>query len=116
MVNERDGVLILSENTGAYEELGAFALGVNPFDIEEQAEAISPRPRHAGRGAPRAPATHLRTSWSTTASTTGCARSSTTSTPSLAGALGRSRGRRGQGRSAVWPVGALAQQAPYSAS
>jgi len=40
VVNERDGVLILSENTGAYEELGAFALGVNPFDIEEQAEAI----------------------------------------------------------------------------
>ena len=40
VVNERDGVLILSENTGAYEELGAFALGVNPFDIEQQAEAI----------------------------------------------------------------------------
>ncbi len=39
-VNQRDGVLILSENTGAYGELGAFALGVNPFDLEEQAEAI----------------------------------------------------------------------------
>ena len=33
-------MLILSEYAGAYEELGAFALGVNPFDIEEQAEAI----------------------------------------------------------------------------
>lgn len=40
VVNQRDGVLILSENTGAYAELGAFALGVNPFDLEEQAEAI----------------------------------------------------------------------------
>ncbi len=40
LVNERDGVLILSENTGAHEELGAFALTVNPFDIEAQAEAL----------------------------------------------------------------------------
>jgi len=39
-VNTRDGVLMLSENTGAHEELGEFALTVNPFDIEEQAEAI----------------------------------------------------------------------------
>jgi trehalose 6-phosphate synthase len=40
LVNERDGVLILSENTGAFEEIGALAVAVNPFDIEEQAEAI----------------------------------------------------------------------------
>ncbi len=40
LVNERDGVLILSENAGAHEELGAWALSVNPFDIEAQAEAI----------------------------------------------------------------------------
>lgn len=40
VVNQRDGVLILSENTGAYGELGAFALGVSPFDLEEQAEAL----------------------------------------------------------------------------
>ena len=40
VVNTRDGVLILSENTGASEELGSFALTVNPFDIEEQAAAI----------------------------------------------------------------------------
>jgi trehalose 6-phosphate synthase len=40
LVNERDGVLILSENVGAYEEIGAFALGVNPFDVEAQAEAL----------------------------------------------------------------------------
>ena len=40
LVNERDGVSILSENTGAHEELGEFALSVNPFDVQEQAEAI----------------------------------------------------------------------------
>jgi len=40
LVNERGGVLILSENTGAHEELGPWALSVNPFDLEEQAQAI----------------------------------------------------------------------------
>ena len=40
VVNDRDGVLILSENTGASEELGAFAVSVNPFDIEQQAAGI----------------------------------------------------------------------------
>src|ERR1019366_6894318 len=33
MVNERAGVSVLSENTGAHEELGEFALSVNPFDL-----------------------------------------------------------------------------------
>jgi len=40
LVNERGGVSILSENTGAHEELGDFALSVNPFDIGELAETI----------------------------------------------------------------------------
>jgi trehalose 6-phosphate synthase len=40
LVNERGGVLVLSENTGAHEELGAHALTVHPFDIEQQAEAL----------------------------------------------------------------------------
>jgi trehalose 6-phosphate synthase len=40
LVNERDGVLILSENTGAYEELGDWALSINPFDVAGQADAI----------------------------------------------------------------------------
>ncbi len=39
-VNERDGVVMLSENTGSHEELGECVLSVNPFDIEEQAETI----------------------------------------------------------------------------
>jgi trehalose 6-phosphate synthase len=40
LVNERKGVSLLSENTGAHEELGEFALSVNPFDVQEQADAI----------------------------------------------------------------------------
>lgn len=40
VANEKNGVLILSENAGAYEELGEYALTVNPFDIDEQAEAL----------------------------------------------------------------------------
>ncbi|HET7857497.1 MAG TPA: trehalose-6-phosphate synthase [Gaiellaceae bacterium] len=40
LVNGRDGVLILSENAGAHEELGDWALTVNPFDVEAQADAI----------------------------------------------------------------------------
>jgi trehalose 6-phosphate synthase len=40
LINERDGALILSENTGAYDELEQHALSVNPFDIQEQADAI----------------------------------------------------------------------------
>lgn len=40
LVNERDGVLILSENVGAFEEIGQYALAVNPFDVEAQADAL----------------------------------------------------------------------------
>ena len=40
LVNERDGVLILSENAGAHAELGEWALTVNPFDVAGQADAI----------------------------------------------------------------------------
>jgi trehalose 6-phosphate synthase len=40
MVNQRAGVSLLSENTGAHEELGEYALSVNPFDIQELADSI----------------------------------------------------------------------------
>ena len=40
LVNERDGVLILSENAGAHEELAEWALTVNPVDVYGQAQAI----------------------------------------------------------------------------
>ena len=41
LVNTRDGVVVLSENTGAHAELGEWALTVNPFDVDGQAKAIS---------------------------------------------------------------------------
>lgn len=40
LVNTRDGVLVLSENAGAHDELGEFALTINPFDVAGQAAAI----------------------------------------------------------------------------
>jgi trehalose 6-phosphate synthase len=40
LANERNGVLILSENAGAHEELGPFSLTIDPFDVRAQAEAI----------------------------------------------------------------------------
>jgi trehalose 6-phosphate synthase len=40
LVNERDGVLVLSENAGAYEELAEWSVGVNPYDVWGQAEAL----------------------------------------------------------------------------
>jgi trehalose 6-phosphate synthase len=40
LLNARDGVLILSENTGSSEELAEWALTVNPFDVYGQAQAI----------------------------------------------------------------------------
>ncbi len=39
-VNLRDGVLMLSENTGSHHELRDFSISVNPFDVQEQADAI----------------------------------------------------------------------------
>ena len=40
LVNERHGVVVLSRQAGAYEELGEWVLGVDPLDVEEQAEAM----------------------------------------------------------------------------
>jgi trehalose 6-phosphate synthase len=40
LVNTRDGVVVLSENAGVHEELGPWALTINPFDVAAQAEAI----------------------------------------------------------------------------
>ena len=40
VINEKHGVLVLSENAGAHEELGEHALTVNPYDVDGQADAI----------------------------------------------------------------------------
>lgn len=39
-VNENNGVLVLSKNAGAWAELGHGALGVNPFDLADMAQAL----------------------------------------------------------------------------
>ena len=40
-VNERDGVVVLSREAGAYEELADVVIGVNPFDVTGTAAALA---------------------------------------------------------------------------
>jgi len=40
VINEENGVLILSDKAGCYEELKDYSLNVNPFDVSETAEAF----------------------------------------------------------------------------
>ena len=40
LVNRQDGTVVLSRNAGAHARLGRHALGINPFDLAETAEAI----------------------------------------------------------------------------
>jgi trehalose 6-phosphate synthase len=40
LLNTRDGALVLSENAGAHEELGEWAVTVDPFDVSGQADAL----------------------------------------------------------------------------
>jgi len=40
LVNQSDGVIVLSENAGAHEELHSSVLSVNPFDVEATAAAM----------------------------------------------------------------------------
>jgi trehalose 6-phosphate synthase len=46
LVNRRDGVLVLSPEAGAFEELGEAVLPIHPYDIEQGAAAL-----HAALGA-----------------------------------------------------------------
>jgi trehalose 6-phosphate synthase len=41
LVNRRHGALVLSVNAGAYGRLGRHAIGVNPFDVAETADAMA---------------------------------------------------------------------------
>ena len=62
-VNDRDGVVVLSENAGAHEDLGDWTITVNPFDIEGQAEALHEAltmPPDERRRRAEAIATHVR--------------------------------------------------------
>jgi trehalose 6-phosphate synthase len=40
LVNQTDGVIVLSENAGAHEELRGTVLSINPFDVEATASAM----------------------------------------------------------------------------
>lgn len=40
LLNQRDGVLCLSPETGAWDDLGVCALTVHPFDLEQTADAL----------------------------------------------------------------------------
>jgi trehalose 6-phosphate synthase len=40
LVNARDGVLVLSREAGAFDELEAWVVPVDPFDVENQADAL----------------------------------------------------------------------------
>jgi len=40
LVNRRDGLLVLSTEAGAYDELHQHALGINPFDVSATADAL----------------------------------------------------------------------------
>ena len=40
LLNRRRGVLVLSRNAGAFGRLGRYALTVNPFDLDEMADAL----------------------------------------------------------------------------
>jgi trehalose 6-phosphate synthase len=39
-VNRRGGALVLSENAGTHEELGEWAITINPFDVDATAQAL----------------------------------------------------------------------------
>jgi len=59
LLNRKKGVLILSENAGAHDELGRYALSINPFDVSATARRHPPgagdagsRTRQAVQGAP----------------------------------------------------------------
>jgi trehalose 6-phosphate synthase len=41
LINNRQGVLVLSHEAGAFEELGSAAVGINPFDVSGTAAALS---------------------------------------------------------------------------
>jgi trehalose 6-phosphate synthase len=40
LLNRRDGVVLLSPEAGAYEELAGAALAIHPYDIEQGAHAL----------------------------------------------------------------------------
>jgi trehalose 6-phosphate synthase len=70
LVNRRHGAIVLSSNAGAYGRIGRHALIVNPFDVEETADAMlaalempSDERQRRARGLSRAVLGHTPDSW-----------------------------------------------------
>jgi trehalose 6-phosphate synthase len=59
LVNERDGVLVLSRESGAWSELGSAAIGLNPFDVTATSDILH-RALTMDDGARRTHATEVR--------------------------------------------------------
>ena len=94
LVNRRHGALVLSMNAGAYGRLGRHAIGVNPFDVAETADAIALGARDArGRADPPGPRTGARGARRATPRA-GSPRSSATSTSRRGSASERARAGR----------------------
>ncbi len=74
LVNERDGVLVLSHQAGAWDELADHAVGINPFDVSGTACGAGDRPGYphvgAGRQGPGPPQGHRSRDHRSTGSTT----------------------------------------------
>ena len=79
VVNRRNGVLALSENTGAHEELGDFAVTLYPFDIQQMADALYEALTMPRRRAGAAPGRRRASRCGSTTSRPGCRRSCGTS-------------------------------------
>ena len=81
LVNERDGVLVLSHQAGAWDELRGHAVGVNPFDVCRDGRGAGrrpgPAPWRAGRKGGRAAQGALNPDHRWTGSTISCACSRT---------------------------------------
>ena len=87
LVNERDGAVVLSREAGAYEELRAWVVGVDPLDVDEtrpSAPRIRSRARSGAPGGPRSATTSGCTTW-----TRGPRRSSRSSSGARPGCVSR---------------------------
>ena len=82
LVNERDGVVVLSVNAGAYEELGDWVVPVDPFDVAGTADALEQALALRGRASRAAGA--IKAHAGSTISSTGSTRSWPTSTARVA--------------------------------
>jgi trehalose 6-phosphate synthase len=70
LMNTRHGALVLSQNAGAFERIGRYTFGTNPFDIQETADAMhaalsvpSEERQRRARGLTRSVLAHTPETW-----------------------------------------------------